>query len=342
MVRCTHPTNLCGLGACPTQENGRNNVPDTIAWHWIGFGVLVVVLLALDLFVFHRNDRVPKLRESAGWTIFWCSLALAFNGFIWWTFGREPAAAFLTGYVVEWSLSMDNVFVFAVIFRFFHVPKQYQYRVLFWGILGAIVLRLVFVLAGTQLIRHFEWVLPVFGLLLVYTAVKLVKQTGVEVHPEKSFVLRAARRLLNVTQEGHHRHGHAFFVRENGRFCVTPLFLVLLVVESTDVLFAVDSVPAIFGITRDPFIVFTSNIFAILGLRALYFLLAGVIDMFEFLHYGLAAVLAFIGCNMIGDYFIPHESAHLIPTWVKLLTIAVLLGVSILVSILVKKKRDEG
>lgn len=316
-------------------------MPDAIAWHWIGFGALVTVLLVLDLFVFHRHDHVPKLRESAAWTIFWCSLALAFNGFIWWQMGREPALAFLTGYVIEWSLSMDNVFVFAVIFRFFHVPRQYQYRVLFWGILGAIVLRLVFVLAGTQLIRHFEWVLPLFGSLLVYTAGKLTLHAGAEVHPEKSLVVRAARRFLNITQEGSVRHGHAFFVRENGRLCLTPLFLVLMVIESTDVLFAVDSVPAIFGITLDPFIVFTSNIFAILGLRALYFLLAGVIDMFEYLHYGLAAVLAFVGCNMIGDYFFSPADAHLIPTPIKLLTIAILLGISILVSMLVKQKKED-
>ena len=239
----------------------------------------MAVLLALDLLVFHRHDRVPSLRESAGWTVFWCSLAAAFNGLVWWGLGREAGMAFLTGYVIEWSLSMDNVFVFAVIFRFFQVPVQYQYRVLFWGILGAIVLRLAFVLAGTQLIRHFDWVLPLFGLLLIYTARRLAWQAGGEVHPEKSLVLRAARRLLPVSRGDHHQHGNAFFVREDGRLCITPLFLVLLVVESTDVLFAVDSVPAIFGITLDPFIVFTSNIFAILGLRALYFLLAGAISL---------------------------------------------------------------
>jgi tellurite resistance protein TerC len=307
-------------------------------WHWIGFGALVAVLLALDLFVFHRHDHAPSLRESAGWTVFWCSLAAAFNALVWWRLGHEPGMAFLTGYVVEWMLSMDNVFVFAVIFRFFHVPKQFQYRVLFWGILGAIVLRLIFVLAGTQLIKHFEWIMPLFGLLLIYTAIKLTLHSNSEVHPENNVILRIARRLLPVTQGHHQEHGHAFFVRERGKLCITPLFLVLLVVESTDVMFAVDSVPAIFGITRDPFIVFTSNIFAILGLRALYFLLAGVIDMFHYLHYGLAGVLAFVGGSMIADYFIPHEGSHLIPTWIKLLVIAVLLGVSIAASIVAKRK----
>ena len=317
-------------------------MPELVLWHWIGFGVLVAVLLTLDLFVFHRHDRTPTLRESAIWTVFWCSLALAFNGLVWWGMGHEAGVAFLTGYVIEWSLSMDNVFVFAVIFRFFQVPMQYQYRVLFWGILGAIVLRLAFVLAGTQLIHHFDWVIPLFGLLLLYTAVKLALHAGSEVHPERNPVLRVARRLLRVSHGDHRQHGHAFFVREDQRLAITPLFLVLLVVESTDVMFAVDSVPAIFAITHDPFIVFTSNIFAVLGLRALYFLLAGVIEVFEYLHYGLAAVLAFVGANMIADYFIPHQGLHLIPTWAKLLVIAMLLAGSIIASIVVNRRKKEG
>jgi len=313
-----------------------------VTWHWVGFGILLLVLLALDLLVFHRHDRVPSLRESAGWTVFWCALAAAFNGLIWWGIGHEAGMAFLTGYVIEWSLSMDNVFVFAVIFRFFQIPVQYQYRVLFWGILGAMVLRLAFVLAGTQLVHHFDWVLPVFGLLLIYTAIRLAWQAGSEVHPEKSLVLRAARRMLPISRGSHEQHGHAFFVREDRRLCITPLFLVLLVMESTDVLFAVDSVPAIFGITLDPFIVFTSNIFAILGLRALYFLLAGVMQMFAYLHYGLAAVLGFVGANMIADYLLPHDGTHLIPTWVKLLVIAGLLGLSIVASMATKRGEGAG
>ena len=257
--------------------------------------------------------------------------------------GREAALAFLTGYVVEWSLSMDNVFVFAVIFRFFQVPPQYQYRVLFWGILGAIVLRLGFVLAGVQLIRHFDWVLPLFGLLLVYTAAKLAVHAESEVQPEKNVVLRFARRWLPVSRGGHREHGHAFFVRQAGRFCITPLFLVLLVVESSDIVFAVDSVPAVLGITTDPFVVFTSNVFAILGLRALYFLLAGAIETFRYLHYGLAAVLGFVGLSMIADYFfVPQPGGHLIPTWAKLLVIAAALGVSIAASIASNRgKRTE-
>lgn len=305
---------------------------EDVTWRWVGFGVLVTVLLALDLLVFHRHDRVPSLRESAGWTVFWCGLAAAFNGLVWWQLGRAAGTDFLTGYVIEWSLSMDNVFVFAVIFRFFQVPTRYQYRVLFWGILGAIVLRLVFVLAGTQLIHRFDWVLPLFGLLLVYAAARLLWQAGGEVHPEKSLVLRVARRLLPVSQGSYAEHGHAFFVREGRQLSITPLLLVLLVVESTDVFFAVDSVPAVFGITLDPFIVFTSNIFAVLGLRALYFLLAGVMRIFAYLHYGLAAVLGFVGANMIAEYFLTSPGTHLLPTGAKLLVIALLLGLSIAAS----------
>ena len=306
---------------------------------------MVAVLLALDLFVFHRHDHAPSLRESAGWTVFWCILALAFNGLIWWWRGHNAALEFLTGYLVEWSLSMDNVFVFAVIFGFFRIPLKFQYRVLFWGILGAIFLRLAFILLGTSLIKRFEWILPLFGLFLIYTAVKLALHADSDVQPDKNILLRIARRLLPVTQESHERHGHAFFVREAGRLCITPIFLVLVVIESTDVLFAVDSVPAIFGITTDAFIIFTSNIFAILGLRALYFLLAGVIEMFRYLHYGLSAVLGFVGLNMVADYvaklyeFIPHDG-HVIPTWAKLAAIAVLLGISIATSIFADR-RDE-
>ncbi|MCC6124942.1 MAG: TerC family protein [Pirellulales bacterium] len=322
----------------------------TLAEHWIAFSILVAVLLALDLFVFHRHDHTPSLRESVGWSVFWVTLALAFNGWIWYWFGAQRALDYLTGYVIEKSLSVDNIFVFAVIFRFFLVPLKYQYRILFWGILGAVVLRLIFILLGAALIGKFHWIVPIFGLFLIYTAVKLALHTGEDVHPEKNIVLRAARRFLPVSKGGHEQYGHAFFVREAGRRCITPIFLVLLVVESTDVLFAVDSVPAIFGITKDPFIIFTSNIFAILGLRALYFLLAGVIEMFRYLHYGLSAVLGFVGINMVADYLAElygnlPESDHLIPTWAKLAVIALLLGISMSASIFAdrrEEKRGEG
>ena len=316
-------------------------------WHWVAFGALVVVLLALDLLVFHRRIHTPSLRESAGWSIFWIGLALIFNAVVWWwgmiAHGSSKAGMdFLAAYLVEKSLSMDNLFVFAVIFRFFRVPLKYQYRVLFWGILGAIFLRLAFIVGGVELIRHFESTLVVFGAFLVYTGVKLALTRETEVHPEKNFVLRTARRFLRVTREDHGEH---FFAREAGRLCITPLFLVLLVVESSDVLFAVDSVPAVLGITHDAFIAFTSNVFAILGLRALYFLLAGVMDRFRYLHYGLSAVLVFIGAKMIGEYVFKRwsgeEELRAVPSWVSLLVVASLLAISIAASAVAKRREER-
>jgi tellurite resistance protein TerC len=323
-------------------------LPEILIWHWLAFGALVTVLLAMDLFVFHRHAHAPTLRESAAWTVFWCGLALAFNALLWWWRGQDCGLSFLTGYLVEWSLSMDNVFVFAVIFRAFGVPLKYQYRVLFWGILGAIFMRLAFILTGAALISRFAWIMPIFGIFLVYTAVQLARHSDREIHPEKNILLRIARRLLPVTKGDHRKHRDHFFAREDGRMAITPMFLVLLVVESTDVLFAVDSVPAIFGITKDPFIVFTSNIFAILGLRALYFLLAGVIDLFRYLSYGLSAVLAFVGIKMIAEYvhheYFFHEDgpSHLVPPWLSLVVIVMLLGISIVASIMAKRREDRA
>ncbi|MHC4180058.1 MAG: TerC/Alx family metal homeostasis membrane protein [Planctomycetota bacterium] len=356
-------------------------------WHWLSFGLLVVVLLVLDLCVFHRHDHRPSLRESAVFTAFWIAVGLAFNALVWWWgYGpehrSEVGVTFLNAYLIEKSLSMDNIFVFVVIFRFFHVPLRYQYRVLFWGILGAIVMRLLFILMGVALIQMFEPVIVVFGAFLVYVAYRLARHSGADVHPEKNIVLKTARRFLPVTQSDHRQHGHRFFVRQNGSLYITPMFLVLLVIESTDVLFAVDSVPAVIGIipkteTFTPsltmFIAFTSNVFAILGLRALYFLLAGVVDMFRYLHYGLAAVLGFVGLKMIGEYlfkefggslidglggylsepvaeYLRHladraEEGHLLPPWASLLVIALLLGVSIAASLIVKYRegpQDES
>jgi tellurite resistance protein TerC len=303
-------------------------------WLWIGFFALTGALLSLDLFVFHRHARAPSLRESAGWVVFWCGLALAFNGWLWSWAGGTHALEFFTGYLVEWSLSMDNVFVFVVIFKFFGVPLKYQYRVLFWGILGAIVTRLVFILAASELLRHFEWVFYVFGAFLIYTAIKLAFSHGGETDPEHNIILRLARRWLPVA-EGF--HDEQFVVRHNGRLMATSLLLVLIVIESTDILFAVDSVPAIFGITKEPFIVFTSNVFAIMGLRALYFVLAGVIEIFRYLHYGLAAILGFIGVKMLlnGYWHVSH--------WLSLLVIASLLAVSIIASLVARRleHRDE-
>jgi tellurite resistance protein TerC len=323
------------------------------AWHWLAFGVFVVVVLALDLFVFHRHSKETTLREAAVWTLVWCSLALAFNAVLWQWLGPTAGKEFLTGYIIEWSLSMDNVFVFAVIFSFFRVPLKYQYRVLFWGILGAVVMRLTFILIGAALIKQFGWVMPIFGLFLLYTGIKLTLHDDDEVDPGNNLLMRIAKKMFPVASGDHGEH---FFVVENGRRCITRLFLVLLVVESTDVLFAVDSVPAIFGITKDPFIVFTSNIFAILGLRALYFLLAGVMDMFRYLKYGLSAVLVFVGFKMIADYaahspeiggFIRErlwpgfpevtEGHHLISPTVSLVAVLSLLAISIIASLLARR-----
>src|SRR5262245_6365949 len=305
-------------------------------WHWVAFGAFVATMLVLDLGVFHRHEREPSLRESAFWTVVWAALALGFNGLVWFWGGATAGIQFLTGYLVEWSLSMDNVFVFAVIFGFFRVPLKYQYRVLFWGILGAIILRLAFVLAGSALLHYFDWVMWIFGAFLVITGIKLAIQDEHKINPDRSLIMRLGYRLFRVSRED---HGPKFFAHEGGKLCVTPLFIVLLIIEGTDVLFAIDSVPAIFGVTKDPFIVFTSNIFAILGLRALYFLLAGVMGMFRYLHYGLAAVLTFVGAKMIAEYFWEFRIFKDYP-WSSLVVIVTLLGIAIAAS-LVAARRDK-
>ena len=314
--------------------------------HWTAFAAFVVVMLTLDLTVFHRKAHEPSLKESIFWTCFWAALALSFNALVWWWLGGRAAIEFLTGYLVEWSLSMDNVFVFAVVFGYFKVPLKYQYRVLFWGILGAVLMRLLFVLLGTELIERFAWVMPLFGAFLVYTGIKLAFGDE-EVDPGDNFLLKLVRRVIPVTN---HQDGDRFFVREAGKLMATPLFLVLLVVESTDVLFAVDSVPAILGVVDQHadyfrFIVFTSNVFAILGLRALYFLLAGVMDLFRFLNYGLSAVLVFVGVKMIAEWarhqewlaaqggWDAHGEGHLVPPWLSLLIVVGLIGTSVAASL---------
>ena len=315
--------------------------------HWAAFAVFVSVLLVLDLTVFHKHSREPSLSESAFWTCVWSTLALSFNGLIWWWLGSAAAVEFLTGYLVEWSLSMDNVFVFAVVFGYFGVPLKYQYRVLFWGILGAVLMRLTFVLVGAELVERFQGILWLFGGFLVYTGLKLAFASE-DVHPEDNVLLKFFKRFLPVTNKP---AGDRFFVEEAGRWVATPLFLVLIVVESTDVLFAVDSVPAIFGVVDQHahyfrFVVFTSNVFAILGLRALYFLLAGVMDLFRFLNYGLSAVLVFVGGKMIAEAahhtqwvakiggWDAHAQGHLVPPWASLLVIIGLIGTSVAASLL--------
>ncbi len=322
-------------------------------WHWLAFGLFVSILLALDLGVFHRGAKETTLASAARATATWVFIALCFNALIWWFAGLQTATEFFTGYLVEWSLSMDNVFVFAVIFNYFSVPMKYQYRVLFWGILGAVVMRLTFVLVGGKLIEQFEWITYALGLFLVYTAVKLAFGDE-EADPEKGWTLRLSRRFLPISNQN---YGEKFFVREAGKLCITPLFLVLIVIDATDFAFAFDSVPAIFAFTDDPFIVFSSNVFAILGLRALYFLLAGIMDMFRYLKYGLSAILFFVGAKMLLTW-VAHPPQWWIdrfgmpapwaqkwighpPAWASLLVVLSLLTISMVAS-LVHAKLDEA
>jgi tellurite resistance protein TerC len=288
------------------------------------FTLLVLGLLALDLGVLQRGSRTLSFRAACGWYAFWVALSVAFNLGVYFWRGTQPALEFLTGYVLEVSLSMDNVFVFAVIFSFMAVQAHYQHRVLFWGIVGALVMRGAFIAAGVALIARFNWVLYIFGVFLVITGVKLLSGRQTEINPERSPILRLARRFLPITP-GY--EGAAFFVRHEGRRLATPLLLVLLLVETTDVLFAVDSIPAIFAVTLDPFIVYTSNVFAILGLRALYFVLAGGIRKFRYLRPGLAVVLMFVGVKMLVAHRYP---VHIL---VSLGVICGILAIAILASL---------
>lgn len=267
---------------------------------WVGFVVGVLAMLALDLGVFHRRLHAVRIREALGWTAFWIVLSLLFNLGVYHWFGKVKALEFLTGYVIEKALSVDNLFVFLVIFSSFRVPPQLQHRVLFFGVLGALVLRALFIGLGTALIATFHWVLYVFGAFLVYTGIKLMRGSDGEVNPEHNVLFRLFRRFVPSVSE---YHGTSFWVVQQGRRYATPLLVVLIAIESSDVIFAVDSIPAIFGITIDPFIVFTSNVFAILGLRSLYFALAGMMDRFHYLQAALAAVLVFIGAKMIAAFW---------------------------------------
>ena len=270
-------------------------------FHWAGFIVSVLLFLSLDLGVFHRHAHVVSFREALVWTAVWFGLAMVFTfSFVKPNMGEKKAVLFITGYITELSLSMDNVFVIALIFSYFRIPPEYQHRVLFWGIVGALIMRGLMILAGVGLIDRFQWILYFFGLFLVYTGVKMIFTGEEGVHPEKNPVIRLARKLYPVTISF---HGQKFFTLQYGRSALTPLAIVLLMVETTDLVFAVDSIPAIFGLTTDPFVVFTSNIFAILGLRSLYFVLAGAIGYFRYLKIGLSVVLVFIGVKMLLD---PH------------------------------------
>jgi tellurite resistance protein TerC len=281
-------------------------------------------MLVLDLGVFHRRTHVVRFREALLWSAMWIALAAVFAVIVYFWHGRGPALEFVTGYVIELSLSVDNLFVFLLIFRYFQVPTVHQHKVLFWGILGALVMRAVFILAGVGLIRQFHWIIYVFGALLVYSGIKLFRQENAEIHPEKNPLLRLFRRWIPVTKD---YEGAKFFVRRPGLYA-TPLFIVLLVVETTDVLFAVDSIPAILAITLDAFIVYTSNVFAILGLRSMYFALAGMMELFHYLHYGLSLVLIFVGGKMLVSHY------YQIPTEIALGIVAGILIMSVVASML--------
>jgi tellurite resistance protein TerC len=300
---------------------------------WILFNLFVLVLLALDLGVLNRRAHEIHFREALKWSAMWVGLALSFAVVIFFWHGRRDSLEFITGYLIELSLSIDNLFVFLVIFRYFRVPPMHQHKVLFWGILGALIMRGAFILAGVGLIRRFHWIVYIFGVLLIWSGIKLLRQGDEEIDPGRNPVLRVFRRWMPVTSE--YVNG-SFWMRKE-RLYATPLLVVLLMVETTDVLFAMDSIPAVLAITLNAFIVYTSNVFAILGLRSMYFALAGVIDLFEYLHYGLSVVLIFIGLKMLASEY------YIIPTGVALGVVAGVLAVSVVASLVFpkKKKREE-
>jgi tellurite resistance protein TerC len=295
---------------------------------WILFNVFVIAMLALDLGVIHRRARAPNLRQALVWSSLWIALAGCFALLLYAWQGRTAALEFSTGYVIELSLSADNLFIFLLVFRYFKLPEDEQYRVLFWGIIGAIGMRAAFIFAGVGLIKRFHWIIYAFGLLLVYSGVRLLFQRGAQVHPERNPVLRAFRKLIPVTPD---YVGGKFFVRRE-QLCATPLLLVLLVIETTDLIFAVDSIPAVLAITLNTFIVYTSNIFAILGLRSLFFALSSLMEVFEYLHYGISCVLVFVGVKMLLSRVYP------IRTEISLGVIAGILALTIMMSVLRRKE----
>ncbi|MFO1476005.1 MAG: TerC family protein [Verrucomicrobiota bacterium] len=300
-------------------------------WWWAGFIACILLFLALDLGVFHKRAHVVRFKEALAWTAVWFTLAMLFALALRPALGTEKALEFVTGYLIELSLSMDNVFVIALIFAYFQIPSQYQHRVLFWGILGALIMRGIMIFAGVALIGWFAWLLYLFGLLLVVSGLKMMFIQS-EVHPEKNVVIRLTRKLYPVSPQ---LDGQRFLTHWNGRQALTPLALVLVMVETTDLIFALDSIPAVFGVTRDRFVIFTSNVFAILGLRSLYFVLAGAIGYFRYLKYGLSLVLVFIGIKMLID---PHDAPPKwfqadIPTGYALLTVAGIISISMILSL---------
>ncbi|HVM11497.1 MAG TPA: TerC family protein, partial [Actinomycetota bacterium] len=321
---------LASVAAVPTQ--GRFAQIDVPTWGWVALLGSITALLIADLLIVHRKPHAISLREAAVESSVWVALGLGFTGLVALWFGGQAAGEYITGYLIEKSLSVDNVFVWAMLFTYFAVPREYQFRVLFWGIFGALVMRGLFIFAGVAVLARFEWVLFVFGGFLVFTAVRMARHKGTEVHPEQNPVLRFVKRIVPST---HEYDGQKMFTRRSGRLLATPLFVILVLVEATDVVFAVDSVPAILAISREPFIVYSSNAFAILGLRAMYFLLAGMAGRFRYLHLGLAAILAFVGVKMlVAELYHP-------PVWLSLGFIATALTISITASLRADKRAVE-
>lgn len=295
-------------------------------WAWLAFVGLVLVLLFLDLFVFHRKAKAVSFREAMWLSVFWIAVSLAFSGFIWYLAGLEVASEYLTAYLIEKSLSLDNVFVFAVIFSSFAVPEEYRYHVLFWGVVGAIVFRAIFVLAGLSLLSAFDWLVFVFGALLIFTGARMFFAKDEPTDPQASRALQLFRRILPLTRD---YRGDHFLVRHEGKRCATPLLGALVAIESSDIIFAIDSVPAVLSVTRGSFVAYSAVVFAVLGLRALYFALEGLVDRFIHLHYGLAVILVLLGAEFVSEGFGVH-----VPIFISLLTIAMILMISITVSLI--------
>lgn len=300
---------------------------------WIGFNVFILIMLILDLGVFNRREHEIKVKEALLWSLFWIVLSLLLNIGIYYYMGTEKALQFLTGYIIEKSLSVDNIFVFLMVFTYFKVPPKYQHKVLFYGIIGALVFRIIFIFAGVTLINNFHWIIYVFGAFLIYTGIKMVSEKDKEIDPETNPLLKLFRRFFPVTSE---YFGSKFFVRINSKLFATPLFIVVLVIESTDIIFAVDSIPAILAITNDPFIVYTSNVMAILGLRALYFALSAVMQLFHYIHYGLSLILVFVGAKMLLSGLDIS-----IPIYITLPVVGLILLLSIVASWVFPKKEKE-
>jgi tellurite resistance protein TerC len=324
---------------------------DNMLWLWVGFNIFVLAMLALDLGVFHREAHEVSVKEAAIWSVAWISLAMVFNVLLYFFWDRlvpgstytsgEAGLAFLTGYLIEKALSVDNIFVFVLIFSYFAVPAKYQHRVLFWGIIGALLMRGAMIFAGAALIKQFHWIIWIFGAFLIFTGIKMATSRDEKLEPEKNPVIRLFKRFFPVSEQ---YDGQKFFTVQNGVRMATPLFLVLLMVETTDLIFAVDSIPAIFAVTQDPFIVYTSNVFAILGLRSLYFLLGGVMDKFHYLKLGLSAVLAFVGVKML----LPDFSAFItgtsykIPTGISLGVVASIIAISVIASLIRARRLEKA